>query len=147
MADTKITASRVISFAEELEDRSEAFYEALAGRFGGQRETFLAFAKGCWKNRQAVVRTYRETVSDALETGFSFEGLDLERYAVDTALEEDVALGDALEKAVQLEDQATAFYQAVAERSRALLATIPMAFRSAAKTRQRRRRKLQALLE
>ncbi|MGD2177340.1 MAG: hypothetical protein PVG71_05895 [Anaerolineae bacterium] len=147
MANTKITASRVISFAEELEDRSQAFYEALAECFADQAETFLAFAKGCRKNRRSVVRTYRETVSDALETGFSFEGLDLERYEVGTALQEDVAFGDALEQAIQLEKQATAFYQAAAERSRALLATIPMAFRGAAKTRQRRRRQLEALLE
>jgi rubrerythrin len=147
MANMKITASRVISFAEGLEDRSQAFYEALADRFADERETFLGFAKGCRKTRQSVVRTYRETVSDALETGFSFAGLDLERYEVDTALAEEVTFGDALERAIELEEQATAFYETVAERSRALLATIPMAFKSAAKKRQRRRRKLEALLD
>jgi rubrerythrin len=145
MASTKVTASMVISFAEDLEERSRAFYEALADRFPEQRDTFLAMAKGCQKNRRSVVRTYRETVSDALETGFAFEGLDLQHYAVDTALEEE-GFDAALEKAVSLEEQAAAFYQAVAERSRALLATIPMAFKGAARTRQRQRRKLQALL-
>jgi hypothetical protein len=95
----------------------------------------------------SVVRTYRETVSDALETGFSFEGLDLEGYQIDTTLDKDVTLGDALKKAVQVEELVTAFYGVVAERSRSLLATIPMAFRGAAKKRKQHRRKLQSLLE
>jgi len=147
MANTGVTASRIIGRAEELEEHSQAFYEELAGRFPDYREMFLAFAKQCTKNRVSLVRTYRETVSDALEMGFSFEGLDLDSYQTDTTLGESVAFADAVEKAVTLEKQATAFYESVAEHSRSLLATIPMAFKTAAKKRKQNWRKLQSLLE
>jgi len=147
MADTVVTASRVISFAEALESRSEAFYTDLAERFPDARERFLAFAEDCGKNRVSLVRTYRETVSDALETGFSFQGLDLADYEIDTTLDEEATLNGALRQAVEMEAKAVAFHQTVAERSRSLLATIAMAFRRAARSRKRRKQTLESLLE
>ena len=147
MASTVVTASRVISFAEELESRSEAFYKDLAERFPGNRDRFLSFAEDCQKNRVSLVRTYRETVSDALETGFSFQGLDLEDYEVETTLDEGATLEGALRQAVEVEEKAVAFHRTVAERSRSLLATIAMAFKSAARSRKRHKQQLESLFE
>jgi rubrerythrin len=146
-----VTASSVISFSQKLEDQSAAFYRDLAERFPEKREALLSLAKGCEKTRTSVVRTYRETISDALEAGFSFEGLDLTDYEVtqltDSAQQEDVDYEQALEGAVMLEGRARDFYQDVARRSQSLLATIAMAFKKAARDRKRREQKLESLLE
>jgi hypothetical protein len=147
-----VTASAIISFAEELEDRSAAFYEQLAERFTEQEATFLGFAKDGGKNKTLVVRTYRETISDALEACFSFQGVDLGAYLARTTGRLDDLAGSpdyaaALAAAIELEGQAIGFYQDMAKRSQSLMATIPMAFRRVAKTRGKRKLKLQSLLE
>lgn len=142
-----VTASAVISFTEQLEDTSSAFYEELAERYPEERDTFLEFASVGQKNRRSILQTYRETVTDALETGFSFQGLDFSAYQTDTELAEDAAIEEALDKAMALEETAVAFYRDVAERSRSLLATIPMAFKSVARRRERRKTRLQAIRE
>jgi rubrerythrin len=51
-----------------------------------------------------------------------------------------------LKTAIQLEDKAIKFYTDVAERSKSLLATIPMAFERVAKSRKNRKLKLESLL-
>ena len=140
-----VTVSSVISFVERLEDDSTAFYEELADRYDRGRDVFLSFADGSRKNKRAIVRTYRETVSDALETGFSFPGLELDAYDVDTELEEDAGFDAALDKALALERLSVDFYLEAAQGSRSLLATIPMAFKSAAKRREKRQEQLQAM--
>lgn len=134
-----VTASSVISFVERLEDQSTAFYEVLAERYPEGRDVFREFAESGQKDKRAIVRTYRETVTDALETGFSFRGLDLDQYQIDAELAQDADIEEALDQALALEERTTAFYREVAERSRSLLATIPMAFRRAAKRRERRK--------
>ena len=142
-----VTAASVISFVERLEDQSTAFYKGLAERYPEGRDAFREFAESGQKDKRAIVRTYRETVSDALETGFSFQGLDLNAYETDTHLAEDAGIHEALDQALALEERAAAFYRDVAERSRSLLATIPMAFRSAAKRRERRKAILRKMQE
>jgi len=139
------TASAVISFAERLEDRSAAFYRDLAERFPQETEVFLSLAKGCEKTKSLVIQTYRETVSDALETGYSFEGLDLADYEIEETLLEDIDYGEALKKATALEGKAADFYQDVAKRSRSLLATIAVSFNNAAKRRKKHKQKLESL--
>ena len=119
--------------------------EVLGERFVEQQTTFAGFARDCAKSSTTVVRTYQETVTDALETGFSFEGISLSAYATDTDLPEGIELDQAVAKAIALEETAIAFYQAVAVASESLLATIPRAFKRVARTRRRRKDKMQAL--
>jgi hypothetical protein len=140
-----VTTSAVINFAEQLEDRSSAFYEGLGARYPECRDAFLAFARSGHKIKRAILQTYRETVSDALETGYSFQGLDLGPYQAETELAADAGIKEALDKALALEQTAETFYREVAHRSRSLLATITMAFTSAAKRRGRRRSRLQGM--
>jgi len=142
-----LTASSIISYVQSLEDGSAAFYGELAERFKGHRDSFAAFAAESKKNKVTVVRTYQETITDALEACFCFEGLELASYAVDTALAEGVSLTDALNVAIELEDAAIRFYLEVAERSEALLATIPRAFKRVARKRSKRKDCLEALLQ
>ncbi|MDY6876632.1 MAG: hypothetical protein SWK90_10600 [Chloroflexota bacterium] len=138
MESVGITASAIISFSEHLEDRSSAFYEELAQRFTESREQLLVFAKESKKNKRQVVRTYQETITDALEACFSFEGLDLGDYEVETTLLEDTSYADAMEMAIALEEKACKFYLDIAEQSESLLATIPMVFKRVAKKRNKR---------
>ena len=144
MSNEIVTASSVISFVERLEDDSATFYEGLSAKFDEPK--FAAFAKECAKVKVSVVRTYRETITDALEACFSFEGLKLADHAVDTELTEGVEFSDALGQAVGLEQKAVAFYLDAAERSQALLGTIPRAFTRAAKKRSKRLEELESML-
>jgi rubrerythrin len=145
MSEGSVTTATIISFCEALEDRSAAFYEALAERWPGERELFLEFAQDSRKNRTQVVRTYQETISDALEASYSFEGMNLDHFAIDTALSPGASYADGLERAMAVEERAVAYYEEAAERSESLLATIPRAFRRVAKNRTKRMAKLQSL--
>ena len=147
MSGTGVTASRVIGLAEELERQSKAFYEGLAERFPDRRRLFISLARQCQKHQVSLVRTYRETVNDALEVGFSFEGLDLEGYRFETALPDSLSSVEIIEQAVELERQAVAFYESAAEHSRSLLATIAVAFETTARKRGQIQRELEALLD
>jgi len=145
MSEGPLTASAIISFSTDLEARSAGFYRELAQRFREHAGTFAGWAEDCEKSSTQVTRTYQETITDALEAGFSFAGLSLAAYEVDVDLPPGIGLDQALEEAIALEGHAIAFYQKVAERSDSLLATIPRAFRRVARTRRRRLEKLEAL--
>ncbi len=145
MENLSLTASAVISFVGRLEDSTATFYEELAERFVGDKETLLGFAKESRKNKLWVTRTYQETISDALEACFAFQGLNLGEYAVETVLVEGASYSDALKMAIELEKKAIEFYLDVAECSQSLLATIPRAFSRVAKRRGKRKLELESL--
>ena len=147
MESVELTASMVITFAGNLEDSTASFYEDLAELHEEQGQMYLGFAKDSRKAKVLVVRTYQETITDALEACFCFEGMSLENYNADSLLPAGISPSDALRRAIVLEDTAIGFYTEAAERSASYLATIPGAFRRAAKTRSRRKLKLEALLE
>lgn len=147
MEEASVTAATIISFAEKLEDSSAKFYEELALRFGAQKDKFLTFAGECRKSKTLVVRTYQETISDALEACFSFEGLKLSDYAIAEMSLTGKSDVQALQVAIELEERASQFYEDVAGHCGVLLATIPRAFRRVAETRRKRRQELQELLE
>jgi len=138
------TCSAIVSFAEKLECNSAEFYRMLAKRFTKDGGTFLGFAKECDKSHVRVMRTYRETISDAFEA--CFIQMDLNNYQAETKLKEDLNYGDALKKAIDLEEKAVKFYDDAAEKSKSLLATISVAFKTAAKNRNRRKLELKSLL-
>ena len=146
MGDIPLTAAAIISFTQDLEDRSASLYEALATRFPQHRGLFESMAVDCGKHKTQITRTYQETVTDALETNYAFAGLRLPKNIADTTLGETADLGAAVSVAIALETRAIAFYEEVAERSESLLATIPRAFSRVAKRRQRRIEALRALL-
>ncbi len=143
----EVTTSAIMSFAEKLEDDASKFYREIAERYKKNPETFQAFAKESANNRVLLTRTYQETITDALEAGFSFRLFSLGGYLVDTTLAEDARYTDALKVALELEENATRFYMDMAEQSRSLLATIPRAFNKVAENRGKRKLKLEMLLE
>ena len=144
--EPKATASTIISFTERLEEDSSAFYEKLARKSAEDERVLLSFAEESKKNKLLITRTYRETITDALEACFCFENLNLSSYVVDTTLTEDTGYLVALKRAIELEDKATKFYLEAAEMSKSLLATIPSAFRKVAEKRISRKQVLESLL-
>ena len=116
MENQQITASAVISYCEKLEDSTLAFYEALGAMFPAHRDVFSGFVDESRKNKVLLVRTYRETVSDALETGFAFEGLELEADLTAVVVSDSTELAEGLVMALELEESAADFYTKVASR-------------------------------
>ena len=144
MSDQPITAAAIMSAVQRLEDASATFYDGLAAAYPAHAKQFQGYAKDCEKHRAQLLRTYQETVTDALETNYSFEGLSLAAADVESSVPLG-ALGKALVAAVALERTAIAFYTQVAEASESLLATIPRAFSRVAKRRERRVSEMAAL--
>jgi len=141
------TASQVISFSIELEDKSARFYESLAEKFKDYRETFLSFVKENKKNKMLVQRAYNEVISDALETGFSFEGLGANDYLIEVNLVQDEDLPCAIRKALDMEEKIQNFYLDTAKMSSSFLADIPRVFEKIAKKRDERKEKLKLLFK
>jgi len=141
------TASLIISFYSRLEDQIAGFYEDLARneRYSDGRGTFLAFAKENKKHKEMVQRTYREVITDAIETGFSFSRLDERDYQVNTSLIEGPSFSDALKMAIDIEDKSFRFCANVSESSKALLADISQAFAWVANRKAKRKDILESL--
>jgi len=139
------TASEVVNFAAQLEAACAALYEAMAQTYEKEGSIFRELARQNVKNEKLVRRTYYEVVSDALETGFCFEGLDLSDYTVDSRLE-NKSYSEAVTIALSREDKAQQFYQIAAEGSKSLLADLPKAFGKLAQQRKDRKAMLSKLL-
>jgi rubrerythrin len=146
MTDPALTASAIMSYAEKLEEDSAAFYERLAERFEHRRESFLRFAKESKKNGTHLVRTYQETITDALEASYAFEGLVLPGFDFEALSVGDTSFEEALGMALEIEQEVPALYSKIADLAQALLATIPRAFRRVAKNRRARQEVLQSML-
>jgi rubrerythrin len=147
MENSTLTASAIMSFAEKLEDDSAVFYEKLAARFDEGRAIFLGFVEESKKNKTHLIRTYQETISDALEATFSFEGLELTGFDFEAGLAGDMGFKEALAVALEIEDGVSELYVQIAEQAQSLLATIPRAFSRVAKKRRARKESLQSMLD
>ncbi len=130
-----ITAAAIISFTERLQDASVSFYRDLGAAFPERRGALEEYARRCERDKTQITRTYRETVTDALETNYSFEGLTLPQELLDVSAPGG-DWGAAMAQAVAIEEGAAAFYEAVAAQAAALLATIPRAYQRAAARRR-----------
>jgi hypothetical protein len=111
----------------------------MASEFPERKETFLRFAKESKKNKILLVRTYQETISDALEATFSFGGLELEKYAFESTIEKGTDYKTALQSAMAIEENVSSLYEKVAEQAESLLATIPRVISKVAKKRRERK--------
>jgi len=141
------TASAVISFAKNLENDSAAFYVNAAQTYPEAAEVFLPFSEENKRNRILVERTYYEVISDALEAGFSFEGLNTDDYSIKGESIGGESYSDMLNRAIEMEGKVQEFYLAAAEKSRSLMADIPRVFERVARKRDQRKLKLSLLLE
>lgn len=140
------TASEVVSFAKDLEDKTEEFYKQLAERYQDQTETFSSFAKENRKNKIAIQRAYQGVVTDALETGFSFKEFQVDPYTPDVSVPEKATLSDIAKRALEVEKKMQGFYEAAAKMSRGLLADVPRTFERIARKIDKRKERLKSLI-
>lgn len=141
------TASAVIRFAENLEVESAQFYENAAPHLADLADSLKNFAKENRKNAQAVKRAYYSVISDALETGFSFETLSSDTYIIDTVLKGDAGRPDILDTALANEIKIQGFYEKAAECSEDLMADVPRVFKRLARNREQRKSQLREFLD
>ena len=143
------TASAIISFFGRLEDQIIELYENLAANeeYSEAKDTFLALAKDNKRDRETVQRVYQEVVTDAIETGFSFTGLNEDDYQISTELAEGLSYSNVVRMAIDVEDKSSKFCIDASESSRSLLADIPQSFEWVAKRKNRRKEQLASLLE
>ncbi|MFX1318649.1 MAG: hypothetical protein ACFE9D_11300 [Promethearchaeota archaeon] len=138
------TCSAIISFAEKLEDASSKFYEKMTETYTEGRETFQAFVEESRKNKVLIIRTYQETISDALEA--CFIQIDLSQYQYETSLGINTTYSSALQNAIELETKISEFYSIAAKETQHLLATIPRILKRMAEKRNQRILELKSLL-
>ncbi|MCD6409015.1 MAG: hypothetical protein J7L98_01555 [Candidatus Verstraetearchaeota archaeon] len=143
---SEVTASAIVDFAVKLEENASKFYKELAERFPDKKLSLQSFAKTCDRNRISILRTYQETITDAIEAGYSVKEVNLNDYAVDFSLPANISLADALKKAVDFEEKVASLFSTVAEQSKDLLHTIADAFRIAARKHRDQKQKVEALI-
>ena len=143
------TASAIISFFGRLEDQIIELYENLAAneKYSEAKDIFLALAKDNKRDREMVQRVYQEVVTDAIETGFSFTGLNEKDYQFTTELTEGLSYSNVVRMAIDAEDRSSKFCIDASESSRSLLADIPQSFEWVAKRKNSRKKQLASLLE
>lgn len=140
------TASMFISFYGRLEDKAAEFYEEMANneKYSEGRETFRAFARESKRQKEMVLRTYREGITDAFEGGFPLADLRESDYEINTELRPNTSFSDALKMALSIEEKSRKFCADASEGTRAL-AGISRAFESVARQKAERKQKLETL--
>lgn len=141
------TTSAVLTFYAQLGGKAAQFYEHLAKRYPEVKETFLALARETEKHRESVLRAYREAITDAFETGFSFTGLNEGNYRIETESTEDVSFSDAVRRAIEIEEKIHRFCIIVSDKSRGLQSDISHVFERAAKRSVEHKLTLEALVK
>ena len=139
------TASEVISFTKKLEEDSAKFYKELSQRYVKDEDIFLSFVKENKKNIIQIERAYYGVISDALEGCFAFT-IDPAKYSLKTELGEKASYSEALERAMDIEENIVKFYLDAAEQSKSYMADVPRAFKMVAKKRGNRQLTLKSLL-
>ena len=139
------TASAVVNYISRIESASADFYRNASRRFPDEKPLFDRLAKGNKKYGKRIKKVYYSAVTDALETNFSFEGLDANVEIPEADKPESVkqllALGLALEKRIQ------SFYVQAAELSKELLADVHRAMKRVADDRDQRISEIGASLQ
>lgn len=141
------TTAAVIRFATEVEGKSAEFYEDCAKKYKESSEIFLSFVRENKKNVTFVKRTYYGVISDALEACFSFKGLKVDEFLLETAFDEKASLPDVLKMSLEMENKIQEFYQRASALSESLMADLPRALKKVAEKRKERKHTLESLLD
>jgi len=139
------TASAAVSFAKQLEEESAEMYEQVGNTFPAWNEAIWTFMRENTRNASSIDRAYFNVVSDALDTGFAFGGVDADDYALLT-VPEGTHQSHVLDVLVANENRIIAYYNAVGDSSRNLMADLPRAFDRVAVKHGRRLEILKGLL-
>ena len=131
------TTAQVVDLAKRLGRQSAEFYANLAEADVDHRDLFQAYSRQDSGSTKQIEQAYRYAVSDALETGFSFD-LEEDDYALQFALEGAAGPADRIGQAKSIEEVAVRFFRDAARQSESLMADIAVLFRALARKRMRR---------
>jgi hypothetical protein len=129
------TASSVVNCIVSLEADCASLYSQCAARFADLKPLFEKLAKGNAKFAKRIKKVYYSSVTDALETNFSFEGLEAD---IVIPGKPPASAQEALAMLLGVENKIQAFYSNAAEQSQVLLADVPKAMQRVAMERKKR---------
>lgn len=130
------TASSVINYLSKIEHDSSEFYSQCADRYADFKNLFKSMAKENKKFGERIKRVYYGSVTDALETNFSFKGLAAD---IDIPKSRDSKSAEDLVGAcLKLERNIQSFYTQAAELSKGLLDDVNRVMDRLAKARDKR---------
>lgn len=138
------TASSVINYISKIETDSADLYNRCAVNYSDYRDLFKSMAKENKKLGKRIKKAYYSSVTDALETNFSFQGLNAGIAIPSTESSESVA--DQLNACLKLEEDIQAFYGQAADLSKGLLDDVNRVMQRLAGARDKRRKALHARL-
>jgi hypothetical protein len=139
------TASSVINYISAIEGQSADWYAQHARKHSDLEKLFATFAAENKKFGKRLKKAYYSGVTDALETNFSFQGLEATVNMPDTL--ESASADQLLKNSFELETQIQSFYSTAADLSRDLLADLPRAMDRVRRARDKRLGALQAMLQ
>ena len=139
------TASSVIKYIAKIETDSADYYNRCAGRSDDCKDLYSSLAKENKKFGKRIKKVYYSSVTDALETNFSFQGL----YTALDVADYDTALSviDQVKLCLQLEENIQTFYNQAADLSKGLLDDVNRVFKRIAAARETRKEALHSRLD
>jgi rubrerythrin len=140
------TASEGISLAKKLENDSAKYYEDIAKKITGYKDTFLSYSKENRKNITQIERAYYGVITDAIEGCFAFN-IETDNYAINISVEENAGNEGLLKQAVENEERIIDFYKTAAEQSKSFMADVPSNFLLIARKREKRLTNLKSLTD
>jgi hypothetical protein len=130
------TASSVINYISGIESQSADWYTQHARHHSNLETLFTAFAGENQKFAKRLKKAYYSGVTDALETNFSFQGLEADVEIPETA--DPATPGQLLALSLELEKSIRSFYMQAAALSQDLLADLPRAMERVGRAREKR---------
>ena len=138
------TASSVINHVAGFETGSADFYNACATNHTELADVFKLLAKENKKFASRIKKAYYSSVTDALETNFSFEGLQADVVIPDAHAA--ISERDLLRLCLDLEESVQQFYDQAADISKELLTDVVRVMKRLAKARENRKSTLKSTL-
>jgi hypothetical protein len=136
------TASSVINYVSGFEIGSADFYNACATNHTELTDVFKPLAKENKKFASRIKKAYYSSVTDALETNFSFEGLQANVVIPDAQAADSEQ--EMLKSCLVLENSVQQFYNQAADISKELLTDVVRVMTRLAKAREKRKLKLES---
>lgn len=131
------TAAAVISYISRIENETAEFYETVCRTHSDLRSMVEAFSNENRKFETRVKRAYYSVVSDALETGFSFQGVSED--VVVPRIDPSAGPADILKMSHDLETRIQELYESASASSKVLLPDVSRAMAQVVRSREKRR--------
>ena len=117
------TTSQIISHYTQLVEKSVENYRNISTIYLDYYDLFNDLAKENLKQRDRVIRAYRQGVTDAFEVGFNPNPINPDKYSIETI--SNTNLNDIVETSIQNEETIIHFCKKASTSSGELLPDLP----------------------